>query len=342
MTNLLLHFRPRRVQKEALRFSLTWGLGGMAALMIIQQLLSGLLLGLFYEPVPVFAYESVSHIQDTLFLGKLLRNLHHWTGHALIVVVFLHLLRVLIGGALYSPRHWNWLVGLLLGGLVLISNFSGYLLPWDQLAYWAVTIAISMLSYIPLAGESLQDIIRGGEEVGGATLHLFYIIHTTLVPVAILLCMSFHFWFVRKAGGVFLPRRQKEGDSEANKPHFVPFIPELLVREIAFATLVTSVLLLFSMFVDAPLGRMANPALTPANVQAPWYFMGAQELLLHVPPFIAVFILPLALIFILLLLPFVRFRVFSILLYTSITMYVGLTVVGIWFRGPGMQWVWPW
>ena len=338
----LFHFRPRRVPVEALRFPLTWGLGGMAALLIVQQLLSGLLLALFYEPIPIQAYESVQHIQTRLFMGQLLRNLHHWTGHALLVVVFLHMLRIVIHGAFSSPRHWNWFVGLMLAGLILISNFSGYLLPWDQLSYWAVTIAISMLAYIPLTGESLQKIVCSGDEVGGATLHLFYTIHVSLVPILIMLLMAFHFWLVRKAGGVYLAPGPKGGTSKTEKLRSVSFMPELLVREAAFAAIVSCVLLLFSMFVNAPLGRMANPALTPANVKAPWYFMGAQELLLHVPPFMAVFVLPLAMLCMLFLLPFLRKLWISHLFYTSLILFAGLAVTGICFRGPGMQWTMPW
>ncbi len=330
---------------DALRFTLTWGLGGMAALMIVQQLVTGLLLGFFYEPVPVVAYESVQHIQSSVFLGRLVRNMHHWTGHALIIVVFLHLLRVFLNGAFYPPRHRNWLVGLGLGVLVLIANFSGYLLPWNQLSYWAVTIATSMLSYVPLIGTSLQEMIRGGSEVGADTLQLFYFIHTTLVPVGLFLLMAYHFWFVRKAGGVLVPGKERAGDTNSKKS--VP-ISELLVREVAFAAVVTCALLLFSMFVDAPLAGMANPELTPTSVKAPWYFLGAQELLLHVHPIVAVCIVPLSIGLFLLFLPFGKNkagkpgRLVTTLFLTGIVFLVGLTMTGIWFRGPGMKWVWPW
>ncbi len=320
----------------------------MAALMIVQQLFSGILLGFFYEPHPVQAYESVQHIQSKVFLGQLLRNLHHWTGHALVIVVFLHMLRVFVSAAFYPPRHWNWLVGLGLGLLVLIANFSGYLLPWDQLSYWAVTIAISMLGYIPVLGMGLQNIIRGGEELGAATLQLFYTIHTTLIPLALALLMVYHFWFVRRAGGVLLSPAKKENTVETTKREYVSFVPELLVREIAFAAMVSCALLLFSMLVNAPLGNIANPALTPAAVKAPWYFLGAQELLLHVPAVFAVFVVPLVLVLFLGLIPFVGQKdgepspLVKFLFYGTLALLVGLTITGIWFRGPGMQLVWPW
>ncbi len=345
--NLLLHFRPRRVPVEAIRFTLTWGLGGMAALMIVQQLMTGLLLGFFYEPIPVHAYSSVQHIQDTVFLGRLVRNLHHWTGHGLIIVVLLHLLRVFLHGAFQPPRHRNWLVGLALAVLVLTANFSGYLLPWDQLSFWAVTIATSMLAYIPVIGESLQQIMRGGEEVGAATLQLFYFFHTTLVPLGLFLLMGYHFWFVRKAGGVLLPVKDQ---ALAETKIQTVTIHELLTKEVAFAAMITCVLLLFSMVVNAPLGEMANPALTPENVKAPWYFLGLQELLLHVPPLVAVSVLPALVAVFLVLLPFVTRKVTGKTgRIVTMTLFLGgtvclllLTITGIWFRGPAMTLVWPW
>ncbi|MEN8189816.1 MAG: cytochrome b N-terminal domain-containing protein [Thermodesulfobacteriota bacterium] len=344
--NLLLHFRPRRIPRAALRFSLTWGLGGMAALLIVQQLVSGLLLSFFYEPQPVHAYQSVVHIQETVFLGRLMRNMHHWTGHLLVIVTLLHLLRVFVSRAYQPPRHRNWLVGLGLGLLILIANFSGYLLPWDQLSYWAVTIATSMLGYIPFVGDGLEVMTRGGEEVSGATLQLFYAVHSGLVPALLILLMAYHFWYVRKAGGVMITVGQKSGQSDGKES--VEVVPELLEREVAFAALVTCCLLLFSMAIEAPLGSMANPQLTPPAVKAPWYFLGAQELLLHVPAFVAVFVLPLAILFYLVLLPFIdrssgkSSTIIRAIFYFALAALSGLTAIGICFRGPAMQWVWPW
>ena len=342
----LLHFRPRTVPDRALCFSLTWGLGGAAFLLVTIQLFTGLLLSFFYQPLPVQAYLSVHHIQDSLFLGRLLRNLHHWTGHALVIVVFLHLLRILLQNAFYPPRHWNWLVGLGLGLLVLIANFSGYLLPWDQLAYWAVTIATSMLGYIPFAGNVLQQTVRGGAEVGGSTLQIFTAVHTALVPVLLFLLMGYHFWNVRKVGGVLVSRKSNQTTGAVEKT--VPAIPELLTREFAFAAVVFCILLIFSMTVDAPLGGMANPDLTPDMVRAPWYFVGLQEMLLHVPALFAVLILPLAGTLLLIFLPCIgssgtrSAAAAKWLLYCSLVLFAGLTLIGICFRGPGMELMLPW
>ena len=338
--NFFFHLRPRKVPAKALCFSLTWGLGGAAALMICLQLLTGLLLNFAYEPSPVHSYLSVQHIQTELFLGRLIRNLHHWTGHFLVVVTCLHLLRVFFSGAYFSPRRRSWYSGLLLLLLVLLANFTGYLLPWDQLAFWAITIAASMLTYIPAVGELLQRLILGGTEVNGATLQIFHSFHTTLLPLGFLLCMSYHFWRVRKAGGVKV--------DDEDKQYTLPVIPELLVRELSFAAVVICFLLLFSMQFDAPLTAIANPDITPATVKAPWYFLWLQELLLHMHPVLAICVLPLSFASFLLLLPFLAqkngkaLRTVQIILLSFFLVIIALTITGIWFRGEGMILTMPW
>ena len=338
--NFFFHFRPRKVSAQALRFNLTYGLGGAAALMIVLQLLTGMLLNFNFEPVPVLSYLSVQHIQNEIFLGQLIRNLHHWTGHFLVGITCLHLLRVFFSGAYFTPRRRSWYSGLALLLLVLLANFTGYLLPWDQLAFWAVTIASSMLSYIPVVGELLQRLILGGSEVSEATLYIFHSFHTTLLPFAFLLCMSYHFWRVRKSGGV-----KVSGQAEQE---MLPVIPELLVRELSFAAVVICFLLLFAMFFDAPLTGMANPALTPETVKAPWYFLWLQELLLHMSPVLALCILPLAFTLFLLLLPFLGqngekpSRVVQLILSCFFVIILILTITGIWFRGAGMRLILPW
>ena len=338
--NFFFHLRPRKVPAASLRFTLTWGLGGAAALMILLQLLSGLLLNFAYQPAPVQAYLSVQQINNELFLGKLIRNLHHWTGHFLVLVVCLHLLRVFFSGAYFSPRRMSWYSGLFLLFLVLLANFTGYLLPWDQLAFWAVTIATSMLAYIPLAGETLQGLILGGGEVSGATLGIFHSFHTTLLPFAFLLGMAYHFWRIRKGGGVKI--------DTAEKGEMLPLVPELLVRELAFAAAVSCFLLLFAMCFDAPLAAMANPGLTPEMVKAPWYFLWLQELLLHMPPVLALCVLPLAFALFLLLLPFLGqhnekpSRPVQVILITFFLVIMALTITGLAFRGAGMRFTLPW
>ena len=168
---------------------------------------TGLMMKFVYQPVPDRAYASIVYLQNAIYFGQLIRNLHHWSGNGLLLVVLLHLLRVFFTGAFHKPRQFNWVIGLLMFILVLGSNFSGYLLPWDQLAYWAITICTGMLEYIPGIGAALQKVVRGGADIGPATLSNFYALHTALIPSGLIILMPFHFWRVRKAGGLVIPRR---------------------------------------------------------------------------------------------------------------------------------------
>lgn len=342
--NIFLHARPRTVPAEALRFRLTWGLGGAAALMVMVQLVTGVLLNFSYEPTTLAAYGSVQHIHYDVFCGRLFRNLHHWTGHALIVIIFLHMLRVFLSSAFRGPRHLNWIIGLGLFFLILLANFSGYLLPWDQRAYWAVTIATSILEYLPGFGHALLEIVRGGSDVGSATLRIFHTLHSGVLPFLLLFLMTWHFWKIRRAGGLFLQETEKGAhNSTESKAPRLPAQLHLFVREKTMAAVVMAALLYPSIFFNAPLGALANPGMTPETVKAPWYFIGLQELLIHVDPVIVVLVLPLFTAFFLLFFPFVKEdniignRLVRLLFIGLVAGYAVLTIIGLCLRGPGMQ-----
>jgi quinol-cytochrome oxidoreductase complex cytochrome b subunit len=305
LKNLILHFRPPTVPEKTLKFSLTWGLGGMAAVLIFLQLGTGLLLKFVYVPTPLGAYTSIQILQNEVMFGQLIRNIHHWCANFLVLIVFLHMLRVFFTGAFHPPRQFSWIIGLGLFGLVLTANFTGYLLPYDQLAYWAVTISTGMLEYIPAVGSRLQEIIQGGNEIGPATLNIFYAIHTAVVPVGLIILMAFHFWRIRKSGGLVIPRLFREKIEE--KPVRVPTLPHLLLRELVVAFVLIAVVMVVSVLFDVPLGNSANPGLSPNPTKAPWYFSGLQELLLHLHPLFAVFIIPLVLVVALMGIPYLKY-----------------------------------
>jgi quinol-cytochrome oxidoreductase complex cytochrome b subunit len=189
---------------------------------------------------------------------------------------------------------------------VLIANFSGYLLPWDQLAYWAVTVSTGMLEYVPWFGFAVQKLIRGGPDIGPATLRIFFAVHTAVVPILLFLLMGFHFWRVRKAGGLVIPHAP--GEAPPDPPKRVPTLPDLLLRETVVAMALVAGIMLLAIFFDAPLDDPANPGLSPNPTKAPWYFAGLQELLLHFHPLFAVFVLPLAAATALLTLPYLRYE----------------------------------
>jgi quinol-cytochrome oxidoreductase complex cytochrome b subunit len=306
LTYLLLHFRPATVPAPTLRFTLSWGLGGMAVILVLLQLITGTLLKFVYVPVPAQAYVSITYLQDQVLFGAFVRNVHHWSANFLVLVIFLHLLRVFFTGAIHPPRQFNWVIGIGLLLLVLLSNFTGYLLPWDQLAYWGTTICIGMLEYVPGVGPWIQNMIRGGTEIGPDTLRIFFATHTTILPLLLVTLMAFHFWRIRRAGGLVMPLPDKEETGTA--PERSLTMPDLLMRETVVALLLIAAVFSLSALADAPLGNPANPGLSPNPTKAPWYFAGLQEMLLHFHPAFAVFVLPVLLFAACLLLPYLNYE----------------------------------
>ncbi len=305
--SLILHFRPRSVPERTLSFTLTWGLGGMAVVLICTLFATGLMLKFVYQPIPDRAYESITHLQNEVLFGQLTRNIHHWSANILILIVFLHFLRTFFTGAFHPPRQFNWIIGLTLLAAVLLSNVTGYLLPWDQLAFWAITICTGMLEYVPGGvGVWLQNLFIGGAEVGPETLSNFYAIHTAILPVMLCSLMPFHFWRIRRAGGLVIPRTPEEDDDSIRDP--VPAIPNLVLRELVVALALIAFVLVFSVAFDAPLESKANPGLSPNPTKAPWYFVGLQEILLHFHPLFALLIIPGLLLLGLLSIPYLSYR----------------------------------
>jgi quinol-cytochrome oxidoreductase complex cytochrome b subunit len=305
--SLLLHFRPKTVPRQTLKFTLTWGLGGMAVVLVGMLFITGLMLKFSYQPVPDQSYASIVDLQNTVLFGRLIRNIHHWSGNALLLIVFLHFLRVFFTGAFHPPRQFNWVLGLVMFLLVLGSNFTGYLLPWDQLAFWAITICTGMLEYIPGIGIGLQKMVRGSSEIGAVTLSNFFAVHTAVIPACLVILMPFHFWRVRKSKGLVIPRAPQEGSAERGEP--VATIPNLMVRELTVAAVLMAAILVVSVLFNAPLEAKANPGLSPNPTKAPWYFAGLQELLLHFHPLFAVLIIPAVILTTLFLLPYFRYDV---------------------------------
>jgi quinol-cytochrome oxidoreductase complex cytochrome b subunit len=310
---LILHFRPVRVREETIRYTHTFGLGGSSLVLFLILVSTGVLLMFAYEPSPGGAYESVISLQTNVFFGKLIRNIHHWSANFLIAFLVLHLLRVYFTGAYYPPRQFNWVIGLSLLGCVLLSNFTGYLLPWDQLSYWASTIVTGMIGYVPFVGASLQGMIRGGEEISGATLVNFYAAHTTVIPVLFIVLAAFHFWRVRKARGVVVPRSPDEKPEASleedgkEKPNYVLTLPNLILREFSVALALIAFVMVVALLFDARLGDPANPGMSPNPAKAPWYFVGFQELLLHFDPLFAVVVMPLLAAIGLVLIPYLKY-----------------------------------
>jgi quinol-cytochrome oxidoreductase complex cytochrome b subunit len=306
VNNLILHLRPIRLPARSLKFTHTFGLGGMSAVLFLLLAATGVLLMFAYEPSPGRAYESIVSLQNQVLFGKLVRNVHHWSANLLILIAFLHLLRVYFTGGFHVPRQFNWVIGVVLLLCVVVSNFTGYLLPWDQLSYWAITIVTGMIGYVPFIGEWLQTFVRGGAEISGATLIYFYTFHTTVVPVLLITFMAWHFWRVRKAHGVVYPRAP--GEEREEKPEYVLTLPNLLLRELSVALCLIALIMVASVMFNAPLDEAANAGMSPNPAKAPWYFLGLQELLLHFHPLFAVVIIPLLAATALVGIPYLRYE----------------------------------
>jgi len=301
MRAIFLHLHPKRVSESAIRFNRTFGLGGMAALLIVVQLITGILLRFYYSSYPAEAYNSVLFLKNQVLFGQFIRNIHYWSGVFMLQIAFLHFLRVFLTGAYRDIRRLNWLFGLLLLLIIVLLNFTGYLLPWDQLAYWAITVSTNLISYFPFVGESLRTMIIRGNELNAETLQTFFTFHTALLPLLLLAFVLYHFWRVRKAGGILLPETTKD-------TKMVDVYPNLVFKEFIVALVLMAVLFSFGALFNAPLLEKANPAYSMNPTKAPWYFAGVQELLMHFHPFFAAFIIPFSVVIFLAWIPYFNYE----------------------------------
>ncbi|MFQ5612608.1 MAG: cytochrome b N-terminal domain-containing protein [Anaerolineae bacterium] len=196
--NFFLHLRPAAVPLYAVRHTLC--LGGVTILFFLIEVVTGALLMFYYVPSPAEAYQSTVALSTTIPYGNVIRNMHRLAGEGMVITVFLHMARVIVTGAYQPPRQLNWMVGVGLLLSTLAFSFTGYLLPWDQLSYWAITIGTGMAEVVPGIGSSLLYILRGGPEVGAAALLRFYALHVFVLPVLVIVGISFHIFKVRKQG----------------------------------------------------------------------------------------------------------------------------------------------
>jgi quinol-cytochrome oxidoreductase complex cytochrome b subunit len=299
MRTIFLHLHPQKVNASALRINRTFGLGGMAALLIAVQLLTGILLRFYYIQNPASAYDSILFLKNNVLFGQFVRNIHYWSGVFLLMIAFLHFLRVFFTGAFRGSRRVNWWFGLVLLLLIVFANFTGYLLPWDQLAYWAITVSTNIIGYLPLAGDALRTAIIGGRELNGSTLQNFFNFHTAVLPLLMVVLVIYHFWRVRKSGGIMLP-------GTPDNSEMVPVMPYLVFREFIAALVLLAVLFATSALFNAPLLEKANPVYSMNPTKAPWYFAGVQELLMHFHPFFAAFVIPLLVMLFLICIPLIK------------------------------------
>ncbi len=197
-SSFLLHIYPVKVRKQEIAFRFSWYLGVISAVLFGSLVASGIYLMFFYVPSPASAYGDIQSLQTAVPFGQYIRNVHRWSAHLMVLAVAAHMARVFYRGAYKSPREFNWVIGVILLVLTLLLSFTGYLLPWDQLAFWAVTIGTEMAGYVPLIGDQVREVLLGGQEVGEATLLRFYVLHVAVLPAALIMVLMIHLWRWRK------------------------------------------------------------------------------------------------------------------------------------------------
>ncbi|KAA3647357.1 MAG: DUF4405 domain-containing protein [Chloroflexi bacterium] len=201
-SNIFLHLHPVKVNRKSLKWTYSFGLGVLSVLLFLVLSVTGVLLMFYYAPAVEHAYTDIVELQTQIPFGQLLRNLHRWGAHLMVIVVVLHMARVFYTGAYKPPREFNWIMGVSLLLLTFGASFTGYLLPWDQLAFWAITVGTSVASYAPGLGDQMRQLMIGGPEIGQEALTRFYALHIMVIPALIALITSVHIWRVRKDGGL--------------------------------------------------------------------------------------------------------------------------------------------
>ena len=225
LSNVFLHLHPAKINRDAVRYQYTWGMGGITFYLFIVLTFTGVLLMFYYHPSKIVAFRDILYLEHDVPFGKLLRNMHRWAAHLMVITTWLHMFRVVLTGSYKKPREFNWCVGVVLLVLTLLLSFTGYLLPDDQLGFWAVTVGTNMARATPMlgnegpgaallklggqrlihAGSDARFALIGGRTIGGATLLRFYVLHCVGIPLVAAFLMAVHFWRVRKDGGISGP-----------------------------------------------------------------------------------------------------------------------------------------
>jgi len=253
----------------------TYYLGGTTLFLFMVQAISGTLLALYYRPSPEAAYDSVLFIMTTVNFGWLIRSFHHWSANLMILMVFLHMLRVFWHGVYKAPREITWVTGSLLGLVTLGFGFTGYLLPWDQRAFWATTVGTDIAGSTPLVGDLLRELLRGGLEVSALTLSRFFGIHVLVLPAAMLILLAAHVYLIHHHGIAEPPHVT----SDAGKKKLLPFFPNYVLGEFIAWYLVLALLIVLSSLFPAGLEDKADPLVTPPHIKPEWYFLGIYQFL---------------------------------------------------------------
>jgi cytochrome b-561 len=312
-SNFMLHWLPAKSLRQSLSWSYSLWLGTISAALFFLLILSGLPLLFLHIPSVERAYASVKDIEYVVTFGTWIRSVHRLSAHLMVAVVFLHLVRVFLTGAYKNgvgrnqQREWNWVIGVLMLVSTLFLSFTGYLLPWDQLAFWAVTVGTNIAASIPWVGPAVRELLIGGRSIDQPTLLRFYVLHIFFLPAFLGVLFAYHMWRARKDGGLARADQLSRSAVKAEVPptptktysllgiargtgptvratsltapdELVNSVPDL-TRRIAIVVLGTmAAVSMLSVFVRSPLEEPANALVTPNPAKAPWYFLWLQEI----------------------------------------------------------------
>lgn len=315
--------------------NLLFSLGSLALFLLLLQAATGAFLAMSYAPSPDHAYDAVTYISKEMPFGSFVRGLHHWGASAMVIIVFLHILRVVLYGSYKAPRELTWVVGVLLFLVTLGFGFTGYLLPWDEKAYWATVVGVEIAGTAPVLGDVVAKVLRGGAEVGAVTLSRFYALHTIWLPWLAFGLVGVHLFLVRYYGSSGLPKNTPE-EMKTGKP----FFPDQVFEDVVGMFILFVVLACAALFAEVPLEKVADPTNANYDPRPEWYFLFLFQLLKYFQgPFeiIGTFIIPTVGMLLLLFLPFLDRSERKVLWKRPIAMtvtsvcviaIVGLTILG--------------
>ncbi|RIK41970.1 MAG: hypothetical protein DCC55_10175 [Chloroflexi bacterium] len=306
----LLHIKPTYYHESVTRFTHTFRLGLLSTYLFFVETITGIFLMIWYAPSPERAYDDMIRLLSNVPFGQFMRDVHRLGAEAMVAIVTLHMVRTYLTGSYKPPRQFTWFTGVVLLVVTLFLSFSGYLLPWDQLAFWAVTIGTSMAEAVPpaIVGETVNLLARGAPDIGANGLLRFYLLHVFFLPLVLILFFFVHYYKVVHFG-ISLPAHEEEvGQDTANKvpaDRRVYYLPDVLIDETSFLIGFTALMIVVTVFFfQAPLESIANPQSTPLHTVAPWYFYWLQGLLKIADKMIAGVILPGVLLVLLAAIPY--------------------------------------
>jgi quinol-cytochrome oxidoreductase complex cytochrome b subunit len=280
-------------------------LGSMSLFLFLSQVLTGILLLVYYRPTTKEAFESIKFITTSAYMGWLYRQVHAWGANLMVLVVFLHMLRTFFMGSYKKPRELTWVAGVFLFILTLSFGFTGYLLPWNQLAYWATTVGTEVAGSIPVAGEWIKTLLRGGSSLGSETLARFFVVHVIVLPWIVFFLIMLHLVLVRTQGIATMERVGEE--KKLDPKEGTPFFPDHVLKEGVVFFVLLGVLITLSILAPFELGEKADPLSTPHGIKPEWYFLPMYQVIKYFPKLVGIFLVSLAPLF-LFLWPFIDRR----------------------------------